>query len=104
MILEARHRYIGAYVLGYSAEMFLKCSVFRHRGMKSEGTIRDCFSDIERYHKRNVIGEIPPHENFHSLRYWTHLLLAIRTRDDRMLAKSSEAQLLYHSDSIYANW
>ena len=69
MILESRHRYIGAFVLGYSAEMFLKCSVFRYRGMKSEDPIRDCFSDIERYHKRNVIGEIPPHENFHSLRY-----------------------------------
>ena len=104
LVLHSKTRYAGVYILGYSAEMFLKCSVFRFMSMKTDDLIRDCLTDKDRYLKKNQILPQAPHENNHSLRYWSEILLKMRDWEDKRLVKTLETDLLFHSEAIYDNW
>ena len=90
------------YIFGYVAEMVLKTAYFRVRGNNPSDTVALMLSPAKT-RGQQIIPDIA-HENYHSLDFWSALLRAERTQQQRPLLPAVEAQLISFTQTLYQNW
>ena len=92
----------GVYLLGYVAEMILKVAYFRFIGAASEDRLDLLFAQSG---FRAAVNSSPVvTENFHSLKFWTELLLTARQQRNRQLPAHLTNALRHYTDLLYDNW
>jgi hypothetical protein len=91
----------SVYMLGYHAEMTLKCAYFRLLGVALTSQL-----DIRTgaLHAKKALGVKTPDENFHSVRFWRHAILALRNDKNSPLNAALEADLIAYVDAVYGRW
>ena len=95
-------RTIGVYVMGYAAEMLLKTAYFRFRDAASYDNVGDLLGAAKLSAK--ALEVVAVSENYHSLLFWTQLLLRTRSQDKRKLPKYLETELHLRTERLYQNW
>lgn len=104
MSLWSTSREPGAvYVLGYAAEIAVKCAYFRLSGFTIVQPIGHAELDAARA-RAHVLGVTTPREGFHSLRFWRDLLVEHRRAAARPLTPPTEASLSMAVNTIYDRW
>jgi hypothetical protein len=104
MSLWTTNRDSGAvYMLGYTAEIAVKCAYFRVSG----------FSIVQHIGKHELntakarattLGVTTGHEGFHNIRFWCDLLIEHRRAGLRPLAATTEADLIVAANAVYDRW
>lgn len=102
LLNEEATRTAGVYLLGYTAEMILKVAYFRFEGAGSADRVAPLLETAKIKAKNLNVGM--ERENYHSLRFWTQLLLATRNHEDRNLPKRVAENLESHTTILYENW
>jgi hypothetical protein len=93
----------SVYLLGYHAEMTLKCAYFTFAGHAPN-------SRVERPELNTALGRarqlgvVTNPKGFHSLRFWADLLVADRAACRRALPAGAAAGLLRHAGTIELHW
>lgn len=92
----------GVYLLGYVAEMILKAAYFRFIGAASEDRLDWLFTQPA--FRTSVNASAVVTENFHSLKFWTELLLTARQQRKRPLPIHVTNALRHYTDLLFENW
>lgn len=104
MSLWATNRDPGAvYMLGYTAEVAVKCAYFRISGFSIVQPIGKAELTTAAA-RAKTLGVTTPYEGFHSIRFWRDLLIEHRRADGRPLAAATEAHLILVANAIYDRW
>ncbi len=102
LLTDEATRTASVYLLGYAAEMLLKTAYFRFEGASSSDRVGPLLETAKiKARNLNVIAE---RENYHSLRFWSQLLLATRNYEARDLPKRIADNLTLHTTTLYENW
>jgi hypothetical protein len=93
----------AVYVLGYAAEITVKCAYFRFSGFTVAQPIghAELNTALARAH---TLGVTTPREGYHSIRFWSDLLIEHRRAATRPLAPTTEASLRVAVDAVYDCW
>lgn len=104
MSLWSSSRDPGAvYLLGYAAEIAIKCAYFRFSGFTIVQNIGH--AELKTAAARaSILGVSTPREGFHSIRFWSDLLIAQRHAAIRPLVFTVETELKRNVDVIYDRW
>ena len=104
MSLWSTSRDPGAvYVPGYAAEITVKCAYFRFAGFSIVQPIGH--SELKTACARaKTLGVTTPWEGFHSIRFWSDLLMAHRRAAARALDAATEASLHIAVNAINDRW
>lgn len=102
--LWSLHRHAGGvYLLGYSAEIALKCACFRCMGFSIVQPIG--VAELRTAHARaRLLGVIHPPEGFHNVRFWADLLVAQRAAATRPLDPAVAGALAAAADAVHRRW
>ncbi|MBK8255828.1 MAG: hypothetical protein IPK82_24575 [Polyangiaceae bacterium] len=104
MSLWATNRDPGAvYVLGYAAEIAVKCAYFRFSGFTIVQPIGHAELNTAQA-RAHVLHVTAPREGFHSIRFWGDLLIEHRRAAARPLPAATEASLKVAVDAVYDRW
>ncbi len=104
MSLWSANRDPGAtYVLGYVAEITVKCAYFRLSGFTIVQTIGHAELGTA-YARAQLLGVTTPREGYHSIRFWSDLLLEHRRAVARALAPAFEGGLRGAVNAVYDRW
>jgi hypothetical protein len=82
--------------------MVLKTAFFRVQGNNLAGDVATMLSASRRAGAQLI--PLIPHESYHSLRFWSELLLATRRQQGRALSVGTELELQYYNRILYMNW
>jgi hypothetical protein len=93
----------AVYILGYAAEITLKCAYFRFSGFTIAQPIGHAELHTEKA-RAPLLGVTVPHEGFHSVKFWGELLVARRRVRARALPPALEAVLRAAVDAVYDCW
>lgn len=93
----------AVYILGYAAEITLKCAYFRFSGFTIAQPIGHAELHTEKA-RAPLLGVTVPHEVFHSVKFWGELLVARRRVIARALPPALEAELRAAVDAVYDCW
>lgn len=104
MSLWATSRDPGAvYMLGYVAEIAIKCAYFRVSGFTIVQPIGH--PELRTAQARaQVLGVTAPREGYHSIRFWRDLLIEHRHAAGRPLAAATERELIVAVNAVYDHW
>lgn len=104
MSLWSTSREAGAvYALGYAAEITLKCAYFQFSGFTIVQPIGH--AELHTAHARaRQLGVTTPKESFHSIRFWSDLLIEHRRAAARPLLAATENALKVAVDTVYHRW
>ena len=102
--LLAEGRFAGAvYLLGLSAEMWLKVACFRVAGHTPATPASGLFGPATQWMKVNAPSV--PHEKYHSLRFWAEYLILMRRVAGSPLSARVAGELRHHvSHRLYQDW
>ena len=104
MSLWSLSRDTGAiYVLGYAAEIVIKCAYFRFAGFTIVQNIGRAELGTAAA-RATTLGVTTPREGFHSIRFWSDLLIAQRRAAAQPLAVNVETALRSNVDVVYDRW
>lgn len=93
----------GVYLLGYSAEMFLKVACFKLDGAQPDQPVAPHFGPAKRWGRR-FFPKVP-YENFHNLWFWCLLLRCKRRYWGRsLLAPFDDNGLLRQTRLLHQTW
>lgn len=92
----------GRYLLGYVAELLLKCAFFRLTGARLTDPVAGRLVPARRLGRQLIPGV--GDENFQSLRFWGSLLIAHRQRIERPLDAALASRLRQRTRRLYGNW
>ena len=92
----------GVYLLGYVAEMILKVAYFRFIGAASDDLLKRLFEQPAFLTDVNTSAVVT--ESYHSLKFWTELLLAARQQRERQLPSHITNALRHYTDMLFENW
>jgi hypothetical protein len=102
--LWSTQRVPGAiYLLGYHAEMTLKCAYFRLRGEPANFLVDRKVLNTTAARAR-ALGVGTRDENFHSLLFWRDTLRAERRARGRPLQNQLDQELHHHVDVVHGRW
>jgi hypothetical protein len=93
----------AVYVLGYAAEITVKCAYFRVSGFTIVQPIGHAELKTAQA-KAQTLNLTTPREAFHSIRFWADLLIEYRRAAARPLAGATEASLKAAVDAVYDCW
>jgi hypothetical protein len=102
LFVEGRHQ--GCiYLLGLSAEMWLKYAAFRISGSRLSQDVRGLLGPAQammRVHMRHI-----PYEGYHSLLFWLEYLLLLRRLHHVALPAEWEGRLRHHVvNRLFEDW
>lgn len=104
MALWSTSRWPGAvYMLGYAAEIALKCACFRFAGIPIMQPIGSAELRTA-YMQARHLGVTTPNESGHSVRFWRDWLVEHRRAVGRPLSPALEDSLNSAVDAIYDRW
>lgn len=92
----------GIYLVGYAAEMLLKCAYFLLTGASPGDPVAPRLVPA-RSRGRFLVPGVPD-EQFHSLRFWSLLLLNERRWRNRPVPDLLGAQFCQRARRLYQNW
>lgn len=92
----------GVYLIGYSAEMWLKYACFRFDGVRP-GDYVDARPAAVQNRWRRVLPAARP-ENGHSLLFWMEMLRNVRATAGHPLPHAFDTQLVRWTNTVYQNW
>ncbi len=97
-------RYAGSvYLLGLSAEMWLKLAVFRYRGIGPSVTVDSQLVPAKVWMKANCPAIGP--EAYHSLSFWAEYLIRFREADGHPLSVQVRGLTRHHVvGRLYRDW
>lgn len=93
----------GVYLMGYAAEMLLKCAYFRVSGLGLTVPITRLELRQARTDSTNL-GVLADVEGFHNVAFWSELLTKKRLQQSRGLLASLETELNFRSSRLSQNW
>jgi hypothetical protein len=97
------HDHGAVYLLGYHAEMTLKCAHFTIIGHQPNSPIGKPELDTA-LARAKILGVTTPNKSFHSVRFWADALAAERSARNRALDAQLAADLAMHASAIEARW
>jgi hypothetical protein len=92
----------GTYLMGFAAEMLLKCAYFRFSGAAPADAVKPRLGPARK--PGQLLIPAVPHEQYHSPRFWALLHLAARRSRHAPLAAITEAQLVQRMRRLHQNW
>lgn len=102
LFAEARHQGC-VYLLGLSAEMWLKYAAFRCAGSRLSQDVASLLGPA-RAMMRVHLPHVAP-ETYHSLRFWCEYLLLLRRVHSAVLPSDVEGRLRHHvANRLFENW
>jgi len=101
-LLVAGRRGAGVYLLGYAVEMILKNACFLADGARPADLVGPRLAPIRSSARRALPGI--PHESYHSLWFWLHVLRTKRASLGRPLPGDVDARLVQRVRRIYGIW
>jgi len=92
----------GVYVMGYAAEIYLKCACFILDGASLSDEVDPYLNPAKSWGKSYFPGV--SHEAYHSIRFWAELLCSKRKHSGRAFEPGFEALLRSCASKIYDEW
>jgi hypothetical protein len=93
----------GIYLMGYVAEMLLKNAYFRFIGLRPADRIDESRRVPARRRGEALLGR-GSCEGYHSLRFWTLLLIHERGRTGRLLPIEIRNRFVHCTRRLYQHW
>jgi len=93
----------GVYLLGYAAEMLLKCAYFRVSGLGLTVPITRQELNQARVDS-TLLGVLADVEGFHNVAFWSELIIKKRLQQSRGLVAALTAELDLRSNRLSQNW
>jgi hypothetical protein len=102
--LLAERRYQGSiYLLGFSAEMWLKYAAFRFLGMRLSRDVASLLGPARTMMRAHIPAVAP--EGYHSLLFWCEYLLLLRRSRQMRLPTEIEGRLRHHvANRLFEDW
>lgn len=100
--LLAQQRPGGVYMLGYAAEICLKLAVFRLIGSLNSEAMKAKLGPAKKLANRYGVHANP--EGYHSLEFWTLLLLASRSARGQPFQPAFAQELAIRGARLHLNW
>ncbi len=93
----------GIYLMGYAAEMLLKSAYFRVAGLGIHTPITKSHLTQAKTDAANL-GVLASAEHFHSLAFWSELIIKKRVQQSRGLAPAFTTELDKRAKRLAQNW
>jgi hypothetical protein len=94
----------AVYLFGYVAEMLLKNAYFLLTGARPADLVGPRLAPArnaaDRFNRLRGIS----HEHYHSIRFWSYLLVETRRFQGRLLPQEVETRLCQRTRRLYQNW
>ncbi len=100
--LQKRHQHAAIYLLGYAAEMWLKCAYFQLRGAALLDPVEP-FLAPARTRGRSLTPAVP-HEGYHSLLLWSRLIEEEWTVQGKILPAGFVLEFQNEVVALYGMW
>ncbi len=102
-LMASGYRGAGIYLMGYVAEMLLKVAFFRYDGARPADLVGPRLGPARRRGRARIPRDVP-WENYHSLNFWSLLLICERRWRNDPLPARIEARLRQRTRRLYQHW